>query len=70
MACKLADVVLRRTDLGTGEYPGRDALMRCAAVMADELGWDAARVQREIEETNAKYPSFVVRRESDASALA
>ncbi|MCH8063484.1 MAG: hypothetical protein IH861_13395 [Chloroflexi bacterium] len=70
MACKLTDVVLRRTDLGTGEYPGEDALSRCADIMAAELGWNEARRMREIAETRAFYPPFVVRRAREASAHA
>jgi glycerol-3-phosphate dehydrogenase len=50
MAQKLADVVLRRTTLA---LPGKltvESLKACAAAMAAELGWDAARVKREVEE--------------------
>ncbi|MHC4435705.1 MAG: glycerol-3-phosphate dehydrogenase/oxidase, partial [Planctomycetota bacterium] len=37
MAVTLADVVLRRTDLGTGSYPGDLALTACAHLVAHEL---------------------------------
>ena len=57
MAQTLADVVFRRTDLGTGEHPGQAALRACADVMAAELGWDAARVQRELEEVGRVDPN-------------
>lgn len=50
-AVHLADAVLRRTDLGTLGHPGRAALEECAAIMARELGWDAARTARELEDT-------------------
>jgi glycerol-3-phosphate dehydrogenase len=50
MAQKLADVVMRRTELGTAEYPGEEALKNCANIMAKELGWDGLRVQNELEE--------------------
>ena len=56
MAQKLADVVFRRTDLGTGGHPGEAALRTCAELMAAELGWDARRVQRELEEVEGAYP--------------
>lgn len=39
MACKLSDVVRRRTDLGTGSYPGQAALETCADLMEQELNW-------------------------------
>ena len=40
MATCLEDVVLRRTELGTGGDPGRDALEQIASVVSAELGWD------------------------------
>jgi glycerol-3-phosphate dehydrogenase len=56
MAQKLGDVVFRRTDLGTGGYPGAAALRKCAAVMARELGWDRDRIQKELAEVEAAFP--------------
>ena len=50
-AVHLADVVLRRTDIGTLGHPGRAALEECAAIMARERGWDAVRTALEIEAT-------------------
>jgi len=55
MALKLADIVFRRTDLGSAENPGPQALRACAEIMAQELGWDRARVEKEIDETNQLY---------------
>jgi glycerol-3-phosphate dehydrogenase len=55
MAQKLADVVLRRTELGTGEYPEDEGLKTCARIMAQELGWDESRVQKELEEVKSIY---------------
>jgi glycerol-3-phosphate dehydrogenase len=48
MAQRLADVVLRRTELGTGGYPGDAALRRCAEWMAAELSWNQARRESEL----------------------
>jgi len=48
MAQNLADVVLRRTDLGTGGNPGERALRDCAGLVAHELGWAAARTELEL----------------------
>jgi len=56
MAQKLSDVVLRRTDLGSGCFPNREALERCAALMARELGWDRKRTKTEVEELCLSYP--------------
>ena len=55
MAQTLSDVVLRRTELGTGEYPGDEGLETCARIMAQELGWDESRVQKELEELKSIY---------------
>ena len=46
MAQTLADVVFRRTGLGSAGYPGTDVLTACAQAMAEKLGWDSGRVQR------------------------
>ena len=54
-AQKLSDVVLRRTDLGSGEQPSDQALETCAKLMARELGWDPERMASEIRETLALY---------------
>jgi glycerol-3-phosphate dehydrogenase len=48
MACQLADVVFRRTDIGTGQLPSRDTLMECSELMAMELGWDRQRIDSEM----------------------
>ncbi len=50
----LSDVLLRRTRLGILAAPelldpGSDAPRRVAAAIAPELGWDLARVQRELD---------------------
>jgi glycerol-3-phosphate dehydrogenase len=50
MAQKLADVVLRRTELGTAGHPGTACLYTCAEIMAEELGWDRNRVANEVQE--------------------
>jgi glycerol-3-phosphate dehydrogenase len=55
MAQKLTDIVLRRTDLGSAGNPGDKALKTCALIMAGELGWNEARIQRELDETKAVF---------------
>jgi glycerol-3-phosphate dehydrogenase len=50
MAVKLQDVIFRRTELGTGENPGPQAVAQCAALMAAELGWDEQKTGEEIRE--------------------
>ncbi|MCR4439757.1 MAG: glycerol-3-phosphate dehydrogenase/oxidase [bacterium] len=56
MACKLSDAVLRRTELGSAEYPGDEAVKGCARLMAKELGWPARRAEREVEDMKRGYP--------------
>ncbi|MDX6740890.1 glycerol-3-phosphate dehydrogenase/oxidase [Actinocorallia sp. A-T 12471] len=48
----LADVVLRRTGLGTLGHPGGAVLEAVAAVAAAELGWSAARRDAELHEAD------------------
>ena len=58
MAQCLADVVFRRTDLGSFSYPGRDALARCAELMARELAWTKSRTSAEIETVEEAYSAL------------
>ncbi len=57
-AVRLSDVVLRRTPLGSAGHPGKDALTRAAAIMAQPLGWDAARVDEEVRLVERVYPTW------------
>lgn len=50
MARKLADVVLRRTELGAARNPSDECLAVCARIMGPELGWDEEQINREIME--------------------
>lgn len=59
MAQKLADVILRRTELGSADNPGDKALKTCALIMARELGWNETRIQRELDETKAVFSAGV-----------
>lgn len=56
MAQRLADVVLRRTELGSAGMPSESCLRACAGTMAAELGWDASRIEREVAEVSSAYP--------------
>lgn len=58
MAQKLGDVVFRRTELGTGGFPGDDALRTCADLMAAELRWNESRVRLELEEVTSAFPRY------------
>jgi len=55
MAVTLADIVIRRTELGAMGRPGEEVVAACARLAADELGWDAARRDREIAAVNGFY---------------
>ncbi len=46
-ALTLCDALIRRTGLGILGHPGQAALDKLTAVVADRLGWDAARKQAE-----------------------
>jgi glycerol-3-phosphate dehydrogenase len=58
MALKLNDMVFRRTELGTAEYPGNETLWQCAQLMGGELRWSAERVQREIDDVIDFFSTF------------
>ena len=60
MAQNLGDIVFRRTDLATGSYPGEGALRQAADVVAPMLGWDDARIQREIDGVRSRFPKASV----------
>ena len=53
MAKNLADVVVRRTELGSGNHPGDDALHDVAAIVAHELGWDAQETDAQLQAVDA-----------------
>lgn len=55
MAQKLADVVLRRTDLGSAEIPNEECLKEVAQIMGEELNWNEYIIKQEIEELNDIY---------------
>jgi glycerol-3-phosphate dehydrogenase len=56
MSVTLADIVLRRLDLGTGCEMGDKLLGECAIVAGEELGWDAERRGSEINRVKGSYP--------------
>jgi len=55
MAQKLGDIIFRRTDIGTVEHPGREALQQCAEIMAGELGWSKSQIEHELDEVEDFY---------------
>jgi glycerol-3-phosphate dehydrogenase len=59
MALTLADVVFRRTELGTGEYPGRRIIDECAEIVGAELGWSQARRSSEVSAVLGCYPRWI-----------
>jgi glycerol-3-phosphate dehydrogenase len=56
MVQTLADIVLRRLDLGTGSELSEPMLIACARVAAQELGWDTSRQSAEISRVKSSYP--------------
>ena len=55
MACTLADIVIRRSELGAAAHPGAEMVGAMAAIAAEELGWDADRRNREVAAVDAFY---------------
>ncbi len=56
MAVTLADVVFRRTDLASAEYPGDDQLRQCSSIVAQELGWGPDRLNAELRNVREAFP--------------
>jgi len=55
MACTLADIVIRRTELGATGNPGVEIVTAAAGIAAEELGWDASRRDWEIAAVREFY---------------
>lgn len=55
MALTLSDLILRRTGIGSVGYPGIEILTRIADLAAEELDWNPARKQEEIEKVKQAY---------------
>jgi glycerol-3-phosphate dehydrogenase len=53
MAVHLQDVVLRRTDLGSGSHPGSAALRDTARRMQQLMGWTDLQCSEEVAQTEA-----------------
>ena len=58
MAAKLSDILFRRTDLGTGEYPGLDAVKECAELAGKELMWSSKKRENEISEVKSQFSGY------------
>jgi glycerol-3-phosphate dehydrogenase len=50
MAVRLSDVIFRRTELGTGEYPPKRTIQICAEIMGAELKWHEDKKKHEIDD--------------------
>jgi glycerol-3-phosphate dehydrogenase len=55
MACTLADIVIRRSELGAAGHPGPEIVEKIAAIAAEELEWDTDRRNREIAAVDQFY---------------
>jgi glycerol-3-phosphate dehydrogenase len=51
MAVHLEDVILRRTDMGSGAHPGRTAVEQAASGMQSLMGWSDERRRAEMADT-------------------
>jgi glycerol-3-phosphate dehydrogenase len=61
MAISLSDVVFRRTDMATAEYPGRASLSECARIIGDEMDWSPQVVNDQIEQVVNHFSPRAVR---------
>lgn len=56
MALTLADLIQRRTELGSTGMPSFTTLQKCAEIMAGELGWSLEKQTQEIDAVIQKFP--------------
>jgi len=59
----LCDVLIRRTELGVAGWPGEATIRQCIALMADQLNWDEAEQQAQLEQAHQEYARRGVRHE-------
>jgi glycerol-3-phosphate dehydrogenase len=55
MACTLADIVIRRSELGAMGHPGEEVVAASAQIAAEQLGWDNAELTRQVAQVNDFY---------------
>lgn len=58
MAVTLSDVVLRRTEIGSGGLPTEKALFQCANIMEKYLNWGDGVINLEINSLKNMYPNI------------
>lgn len=58
LAVSLSDVVFRRTELGSLQYPGDEAVQTCANLMAAELGWSSDEIAAQIDKVKTEYQVY------------
>lgn len=63
MAQTLADVVFRRTDVATGEYPGDAVIQACGTMVKTGLGLSEEALAGQIEEVRNRFPRHRIRRQ-------
>lgn len=56
MALTLADIIQRRTELGSAGLPVMTTLQKCAEIMGNELSWSLEQQMQEIDSVIQKYP--------------
>jgi glycerol-3-phosphate dehydrogenase len=57
----LADLMLRRTGLGTFGLPRHETLLYCASLMSNRFGWTPEQMATNIRDLSDCYPAWTVR---------
>jgi glycerol-3-phosphate dehydrogenase len=70
MACKLGDIIFRRTEIGTAGHPGGVVLAFCADVMSGACGWGPERRQQEIAEVCKELARRYAQEPSERASVA
>ena len=58
MAIRLSDVICRRTALAYKGLPDEACLLTCAHYMAEEFGWNATKIEQEIDMVRKSYSNM------------
>jgi glycerol-3-phosphate dehydrogenase len=68
MARRMADVVFRRTELGTDGHPGIAALDEAQRLLSEELGWSSQRSAEERDRVERHLQRYLAAPQSRSEA--
>jgi len=69
MVYTLSDLILRRTDIGSFEYPKKETIEYCANIIAGHLHWDPEQRAENIKQLMQNYPEWSCFHEGNNSVV-